>query len=76
MHIPTLHFLLLQVLQKYGQEWIVRIDDITPFVLEQYKFVESDQLDRLMVAEERVYPVMSQATALQIQVDSLGDPAT
>ena len=67
----TLYLCTSQVLRKYGQEWIVGINDITSFVLEQYTFVECDQLDRLMVAEERVYHVTSPATALQLQVDSL-----
>ena len=47
----------------------MEIKDITDFVREQYEFVKSNQLDKLMVAEERVYPVASPVTASQINVD-------
>ncbi len=60
----------LQILLKYGTEWIVEIKDVTEFVHRQYEFVKADQLDSLLVAEERVYPVCDPATADQIAVDS------
>ena len=57
------------MLSKYGKEWIVQIKDVTDFVKEQYEFVKTNQLDKLMVAEERVFPVTNPATADQIRVD-------
>ena len=63
-------FLTLQNLRCYGNEWIVEIKDITDFVREQYKHVKSNQLDKLIVAKERVYPVTDMDIAAQIGVDS------
>ena len=60
--------MLLQVLAKYGREWIVKIQDVTDFVHEQYKNVTSRELDKLMVAEERVYPIVNPDIARQIQL--------
>lgn len=61
----------LQVLRRYAEEWIVEIKDITDFVQEQYQFVKKNQIEPLLVAEERVYPVTNPATATQINVDFL-----
>lgn len=44
------------------------IKDVTDFVHQQHTFVQSNQLDKLMVAKERVYPVTDPATASQIRV--------
>ena len=63
--------LILQALRCYGNEWIVEIKDITDFVREQHKHVKSNQLDKLIVARERVYPVTDKDVAAQIGVDSL-----
>ena len=61
---------LLQALRCYGNEWIVEIKDITDFVREQHKHVKSNQLDKLMVAKEQVYPVTDMEIAAQIGVES------
>ena len=63
--------LILQALHCYGNEWIVEIKDITDFVREQHKHVKSNQLDKLIVARERVYLVTDKDVAAQIGVDSL-----
>lgn len=47
----------------------MEIKDITEFVHQQYQFVKANQLDRLIVAEERVYPVSDPATASQIRIN-------
>ena len=65
----------LQVLQSYGTEWIIDIKDISDFVREQHQFVQSNQLDRLLVAEERVYTVADIATAQLIGVDDRVNPS-
>ena len=63
----------MQALCCYGNEWIVKIKDITDFVREQYKHVKSNQLDKLIVAREEVHPaaVTDMDIAPQIGVDSL-----
>ena len=61
----------MQALRCYGNEWIVEIKDVTDFVHEQHKHVKSNQLDKLIVARERVYPVTDKDVAAQIGVDSL-----
>ena len=61
----------IQALCCYGNEWIVDIKDITDFVREQHKHVKSGQLDKLIVARERVYPVTNKDVATQIGVDPL-----
>ncbi|XP_070572295.1 uncharacterized protein [Ptychodera flava] len=58
-----------EMLRKYATEWVVQIEDITPFVKSEKVKVDSDTLDDLMVAEERVYHVEDQATAKLIEVD-------
>ena len=62
---------MIQVLKRYSEEWIVEIRDVTQFVHEQHDLVKTNQLDKLLVAQERVYQVSDPLTATQIQVDSL-----
>ena len=62
-------FSYLQILVKYGGEWIVQIKDITSFVQEQYQLVKNEELDKLMVAEERVYHVEDKHVCQQIHLD-------
>ena len=64
-----INFIDVQILHCYGTEWIVEIKDITAFVHEQYEHIKSNQLDQLMVAKERIYPVTNLDTAAQIGVD-------
>lgn len=54
------------MLERYGSEWIVEIQDITDFVSEQYEHVKLGQMSALQVAEERVFPVSDGTTALQL----------
>ena len=60
-----------QALRRYSEEWILKIEDITEFVHEQYKLVKKRKLEGLMVARERVYPVSDPRTAAQIELDHL-----
>lgn len=64
------YYIMLQILYKYGTEWTMEIRDITDFVHQQHALVLTNQLDKLLVAEERVYPVTDQATASQIRLSS------
>jgi hypothetical protein len=43
------------VLKTFCTEMILKIEDITPFVKEQYAFVANRELDNLAVPQERVY---------------------
>ena len=61
----------VQVLKRYSEEWIVEIKDVTQFVREQNDLVKRNHIDKLLVAQEQVYPVLDQLTAAQIQVDDL-----
>ena len=59
----------MQILERYAKEWIIEIKDITPFVTEQYKVVQSGKLDDLLVAKERVYLVKDDDVAKQLKLD-------
>ena len=59
------------MLERYAKEWIIDIKDITSFVTEQYKVVQSGKLDDLLVAMERVYPVTDDNVARQLRLDTI-----
>ena len=43
------------ILKKFNEEWLIKIQDITEFVHEQYENVKKQDWDNLLVPEERVY---------------------
>ncbi|CAI2172697.1 17894_t:CDS:2 [Funneliformis geosporum] len=45
------------ILQKYSNEWIISIEDITEFVREQYELIKSNKLDEVRTPEEREYKI-------------------
>lgn len=49
----------------------MEIKDITGFVLEQYDFLKRGKIEELLVAQERVYPVVNPVIAAQIGIDNL-----
>jgi len=49
------------MLQQFGQEWIISIQNITNFVLEQGEKVKNKQLDSLDVLEESIFKVQDEA---------------
>lgn len=57
-----------EVLRQFATDWIVDIEDITPFVVEQRQYVEKRELDKLTVPVERVYPVTDPALAAQLRM--------
>ena len=59
------------MLERYATEWIIEIKDITPFITEQYKVVQSGKLDDLLVARERVYPVSDDDVVKQLRLDAI-----
>ena len=77
MHYILSHCVHIQILRKYATEWIVKIDDITDFVKEQKKVLDTKGTEELLVAKETVYPVANQNIAQRIQLDfdEAGDQA-
>ncbi|CAA6816216.1 MAG: DUF4291 domain-containing protein [uncultured Aureispira sp.] len=47
-------------LKKFATDWIISIQDITNFVLEQGAKVKAKQLDQVLVMDETVYAVKSE----------------
>lgn len=45
------------ILKQFCTEWISKIEDITPFVREEYKKVENQRLDELLVPYEEVVDI-------------------
>ena len=48
----------------------MEIRDITDFVEQQYQHVQSGQLDKLLVARERVFPVTNSTTAARLGIST------
>lgn len=61
-------------MRKYGTEWIVQIDDVTPFVQKQHKLLQKSGHDDLWVARERVYPLLNQSIGPRIELDYYEHP--
>lgn len=59
-----------KTLEKYAREWIVGIEDVTPFVRAQHQFVLDGALDRLETPREEVYPVDDRAVARKLGLDA------
>jgi hypothetical protein len=57
-----------EVLRQFATGWIAEIEDITPFVAGQRKYVEARALDQLTVPVERVYPVADPVLAAQLRL--------
>jgi hypothetical protein len=58
-----------QVLKNFGESQITRIHDLTPFILEQRKWVEARQLDQLVVPVERVYSFVNEKARVAVGAD-------
>lgn len=56
--------------RQFATEWIISIEDITDFVLEQGQAVEAKQLNRLLVMEEEVYVPALSETLQHLQLAS------
>ena len=57
-----------KTLRQFATDWIVSIEDITPFVLEQSEHIKSKRLEALIVAQEAVYPVQSEKARQAVRV--------
>jgi glutamyl/glutaminyl-tRNA synthetase len=59
------------ILKQFCTEWIVSIEDITPFVLEQGRFVAQTDWANLWVMKEKLIPIQNQATIKKFKIDNV-----
>jgi len=57
------------VLRRYAEEWIVRIEDISQFVSQQRLLANTDGFQRLLTPTENVYPVKDIHLARQLGME-------
>jgi hypothetical protein len=55
-----------QALRKYVDEWMVSIEDISPFVAEQRQVLQSHGTGSLRTPSEKVYPVADRALGARL----------
>jgi len=60
-----------KMLRQFATDWIIGIEDITDFVLEQGQLVAQKDLSNLLVIEEEVYKLKDEHTKRQLGVDNL-----
>jgi Domain of unknown function (DUF4291) len=60
-----------EVLAQYATEWIISIEDISEFVHEQSKAVQSGDLAKLLVPCETVYPIIDERVARRLQLSTV-----
>lgn len=58
------------ILKSYGTDWILEIQDISQFVVEQRNYI-SDQQESLMMPHESVYYVEDQSVVTRLGIDEL-----
>ncbi|MEO1715246.1 MAG: DUF4291 domain-containing protein [Bacteroidota bacterium] len=58
-----------QILRSFATEWVLSIQDITPFVLAQGERVQARQMEALQVVKETVYQVQSDSARQYLQLD-------
>ncbi len=57
------------MLRSYAQEWIVEIEDISPFVAAQREHARSGDDERLVLPREDIYPVTDPLVAARLTLD-------
>ena len=57
------------MLALYAREWIIWVEDISEFVNQQHQNL--DNLDRLIVPSETIYPVMNLAVVKHLQISNI-----
>ncbi|MEP0820808.1 DUF4291 domain-containing protein [Trichocoleus desertorum GB2-A4] len=60
-----------EVLDQYARDWIVSIEDMSPFVREQYPFVQAGNWAQLSVPSEVVYPLADLEVAKRLQLSTV-----
>lgn len=61
-----------EALERYSQEWIVEIEDISEFVSSQYQFINSKDHHQLVTPKEEVYKVQDVELAKRLQLFGVG----
>lgn len=61
------------VLKKYAQDWIVRIEDISAFVREQRANIAPQRHTHLLLPKERVYPVSDEQLTRRLGIASYSE---
>jgi Domain of unknown function (DUF4291) len=59
------------ILKQFCTEWIMSIEDITPFVLEQGHFVAQNNWANLLVMKEIIIPIRNKATIQKFKIDNV-----
>lgn len=60
-----------ETLEKYGKEFVLKIENITPFVREQHEHVKNGRIDMLQVPYESIYIPKSKDLASKIGLSLL-----
>jgi hypothetical protein len=60
-----------EMLAQYARDWIVSIEDISPFVREQYPCVQAGNWAQLLIPSETVYPVADLEIAKRLQLSTV-----
>jgi hypothetical protein len=55
-----------KTLERFADEWIVGIDDITEFVVEQREVLQREGVGKLVTPREDVYPVRDERVAVKL----------
>jgi hypothetical protein len=58
------------MLERYANEWIVEIADLSDFVAEQRQYVQPGRYERLLTPREAVLAIDDPALAARIGLDS------
>ncbi len=56
-------------LERYAEEWLLHIEDISPLVAQQRELVRSGNVDALLTSRESVYPLADAGMARRLGMD-------
>ncbi|MFT5619395.1 MAG: hypothetical protein ACI85I_002641 [Arenicella sp.] len=57
------------LLKDFATDWIISIEDITPFVKEQKTILDSKQLDKLLVIKEQVIEIENEEVRKKLELE-------
>jgi hypothetical protein len=60
-----------EVLRRYSQEWILKIEDISGFVSQQRLHAQTNGFSGLVTSREHVYPVKNAEVASRLGIDHI-----
>lgn len=58
-----------ETLEKYAQEWILEIEDISSFVAEQKEYIQAGRWTELLLPKEEIYFIKDKAIAEKVGID-------